>query len=72
MLLAVVAAVWYWRKSDGAPVITEQVTQGSIRSVVNAGGTVQAVLTVRVGSIEDRSKPLRRFPLEVKRGAVLA
>src|SRR5689334_8179814 len=75
VLLAVVAAIWYWRsRSDTAQFITEPVTQGSIRNVVNATGTVQAVLTVQVGSqVSGQIEALYAdFNSQVKQGQVLA
>ena len=75
VLLVIVAAIWYWRsRSDTAQFITEPVTQGAIRNVVNATGTVQAVLTVQVGSqVSGQIEALYAdYNSQVKQGQVLA
>jgi HlyD family secretion protein len=53
VLVAVVAAVWFWSR-EGAPAgegyLTEQADRGPIEVVVTATGTVNPVTTVTVGS----------------------
>ena len=51
VLTVAVVSFWLWRRSARAgEFITQPVQRGPIRSVVNATGTVQALLTVQVGS----------------------
>lgn len=53
VVIAVAFAAWYFtrkRSAGAAEFITGKVERGNIRKVVNATGTVQAVLTVQVGS----------------------
>jgi HlyD family secretion protein len=52
VVLAVAAAAlfFYWRRTGAAEFMTQPVERGPIRNVVNATGTVQALLTVQVGS----------------------
>jgi len=75
ILLGGGAYIWHLRKNAGAAeYITEPVERGSIRNVVNATGTVQAVLTVQVGSqVSGQLESLYAdFNSVVKRGQVLA
>ena len=53
LLLAGLLALGYWRLGDGAkesPYITAPVQRGNVTQVVSATGTLQAVVTVLVGS----------------------
>ena len=77
VLVLVVAGIFLWmfrRGADAVEYITEPVGRGSIRNVVNATGTVQALLTVLVGSqVSGQVESLHAdFNSVVKRGQVLA
>ncbi|MBI2818701.1 MAG: efflux RND transporter periplasmic adaptor subunit [Acidobacteria bacterium] len=68
-------AFWILRvRADAAEYITEPVERGSIRNVVNATGTVQALLTVLVGSqVSGQVESLHAdFNSVVQRGQLLA
>src|ERR1041385_2680820 len=68
-------ALWFWKgRAKAAEFITDTVSRGSIRNVVNATGTVQAVLTVQVGSqVSGQVESLYAdFNSQVKRGQILA
>jgi HlyD family secretion protein len=72
-----VGGVYLWirsRSAAAAEFITEPVAHGSIRNVVNATGTVQAVLTVQVGSqVSGQLESIYAdFNSIVKNGQVLA
>ncbi|MBI4480777.1 MAG: efflux RND transporter periplasmic adaptor subunit [Acidobacteria bacterium] len=75
ILLVGGAAFWILRgRASAAEFITEPVARGSIRNEVNATGTVQALLTVLVGSqVSGQVESLYAdFNSVVKRGQVLA
>ncbi len=53
LILATILGVAFWRLGDGAkesPYVTVPVRKGNITQVVSATGTLQAVVTVQVGS----------------------
>jgi HlyD family secretion protein len=75
VLVVGAGSVWFLRRQSAAvEFITEPVSQGSIRNVVNATGTVQALLTVQVGSqVSGQVEALYAdFNSVVKHGQVLA
>lgn len=75
VLVVGAGSVWFLRRrSEAAEFITEPITQGSIRNVVNATGTVQALLTVQVGSqVSGQVEALYAdFNSVVRRGQILA
>ncbi|HLA40206.1 MAG TPA: biotin/lipoyl-binding protein, partial [Candidatus Glassbacteria bacterium] len=77
ILVLLVAGIVFWifrGRAAAAEYITEPVERGSIRNVVNATGTVQALLTVLVGSqVSGQVESLHAdFNSVVRRGQVLA
>jgi HlyD family secretion protein len=50
VIVGTAALVYYWRRTGAAEFTTQPLERGPIRNVVNATGTVQALLTVQVGS----------------------
>lgn len=75
ILAAAIAAVGLWRRSSAAAEYTLQpLERGMIRKVVNATGTVQALLTVQVGSqVTGQIEALHAdYNSVVKRGQLLA
>ena len=76
VLAAAAAAAWWWMRSgDGAPVYrTAAVERGALQAVVAAGGTVNPVRQVSVGSqVSGQIKELRAdFNTEVKQGQLIA
>ncbi|HKX95511.1 MAG TPA: efflux RND transporter periplasmic adaptor subunit, partial [Methylibium sp.] len=73
---AAAAAAWWWTRSgDGAPAYrTAAVERGALQAVVAAGGTVNPVRQVSVGSqVSGQIKELRAdFNTEVKQGQLIA
>jgi len=49
-LLAAIAAAFFWNRGDQLSHLTAKVQQGEIRDAVDSTGTVNAVITVQVGS----------------------
>ena len=77
ILILLVGGIAFWilrGRTSAAEFITEPVARGSIRNEVNATGTVQALLTVLVGSqVSGQVESLYAdFNSVVKRGQVLA
>jgi HlyD family secretion protein len=73
-LLAAVAAAFFWSRGDQLRHLTAKVQQGEIRDAVDSTGTVNAVITVQVGS--QVSGTIARlnadFNSRVRKGDVLA
>ena len=77
LLVVTLAAVGFWRLGDGAkdsPYVTAPVQKGAITQVVSATGTLQAVVTVQVGSQVSGAivKLSADFNSQVKKGQVIA
>ena len=76
VLAAAAATAWWWTRSgDGAPAYkTAAVERGALQAVVAAGGTVNPVRQVSVGSqVSGQIKELRAdFNTEVKQGQLIA
>jgi HlyD family secretion protein len=77
LFLAGVLGVGFWQLGDGAkesPYITAPVQKGDITQVISATGTLQAVVTVQVGSQVSGSiaKLNADFNSKVKQGQVIA
>ncbi|MGH7773692.1 MAG: efflux RND transporter periplasmic adaptor subunit [Candidatus Binatia bacterium] len=77
LILATILGVAFWRLGDGAkesPYVTVPVRKGNITQVVSATGTLQAVVTVQVGSQVSGtiSKLHADFNSQVKKGQLIA
>lgn len=77
VLLLVLLALGFWRLGDGAkesPYVTVPVQRGDITQLVSATGTLQAVVTVQVGSQVSGTiaKLYADFNSRVKKGQVIA
>ncbi len=76
LLAAAGGAAWWWlRGDDGAPKYrTAKIEQGPLQAVVSAGGTVNPVVQVSVGSqVSGQIKELLAdFNTEVKQGQLIA
>lgn len=77
LLVVICAAVGFWSLGDGAkesPYITVSVKKGNISQVVSSTGTLQAVVTVQVGSQVSGTidKLYANFNTKVKAGQIVA
>jgi HlyD family secretion protein len=77
LLVGICAAVGFWSLGDGAkesPYITVSVKKGTISQVVSSTGTLQAVVTVQVGSQVSGTidKLYANFNTKVKAGQIVA
>ena len=76
LILAAIAIgwVWLWRRSAAQEYTTRPVERGEVRSVVNATGTVEAFLTVQVGTqVSGQMEALHAdYNSVVRRGQLLA